>query len=363
MDAITAAMREVEQGKVFNSPAVNPEMETFEDIATMVIATKLITGKPVSLKFGVGQIKDAYEFLEFLRDSNAMPDHIQIDGAGETFSAGSGAAPIGGDTSLPLRVATIAVDAMLKKLGVRDEVFSDVSGDILLPADGVEMLGLNADGISAARLWMGMGLACAKVSHCKEGMCPYGIASRTNAIFTPGLDPLKTGRKAPKPRPTGPAPTSARSPRPASTTGATSATPRGSQGAPNIRKNDGKRDVRLAAYYPFDYIKGELGAVMTDDEIRRFVYGGNLSLHKGRSSYYFQVECPASWLRDCGTFRQSTGRAWARRRRCAPGRGGPKAGARTRSRSWSLDRARSGLDTPAQARGRSSAASASRGSG
>jgi glutamate synthase domain-containing protein 2 len=199
MDHVSAAMREVSPKEPFKSPIVHPEMESYEDIATLVIATKLATKKPVSLKFAVGDVENIYEFLEYLARVDALPDHIQLDGAGGSLSPGSGNAPptgSAGNTSLGSREALMSVDAILKHLGVRDEVHLAVAGEVMMPTDAVEAMALGADGIMGARTWMAMGLGCAKVGACNTGACPYGIASKSGSVFAESLDPKKIGPKA-----------------------------------------------------------------------------------------------------------------------------------------------------------------------
>jgi glutamate synthase domain-containing protein 2 len=197
MEPISLSFRELSPAKKYKSPEVIAEMAGFEEIAAMVRATRAVTDKPVSLKFGIGDVPDTLELLRYLRDRNAMPDHIQIDGAGKEFSPGSGNAPPEADTSLPADQGIIAADAILKKLGVRDQVFVDVSGDILWPVDAVLKLALGADGVCAARGWLGMGVGCSMAKKCDgaDGQCPWGIASAGSSLPTRSLDPAVVAPK------------------------------------------------------------------------------------------------------------------------------------------------------------------------
>jgi glutamate synthase domain-containing protein 2 len=275
IDDITAAVRHIKRGEMFKSPQVSPEWSSYEDIALLVKSTKAVTGKPVSLKFGIGQVQDAHAMLARLKELDALPDHIQVDGAGPGFSPGSGAAPVGGDTSIDARLATIVADALLKKLGIRDQVYLEVSGDVMLPAEAVEMQAIGADGVAAARLWMGMGLACSQVRACKNGQCPYGIAARSNSIFALGLNPKKIGPQGA----TAALEWAKGYTQTLGEAGVTdwraAATEQGLGNAEsNVRKAQGGFDVPLREFYSFKRVRAELKAVMTDDEIRRFVYGG-----------------------------------------------------------------------------------------
>lgn len=195
VDDLVAAFREIPRGRPFKSPEIAPDLASYEEVAALIRATRLVTGKPVSLKFGVGDAADLLAFLQALRDLHALPEHIQLDGRGDDFSPGSGNAPPMANTSLPAREAVIVADAVLKKLGVRERVLLEATGDILQPVDGVEALALGADLIAAGRGWMGMALGCAKVKACAEGTCPYGIASKSNSMVGLSLDAAKVAPK------------------------------------------------------------------------------------------------------------------------------------------------------------------------
>jgi len=189
MDHLTQTIRRLKMEGSDKSPANHPDFADYESRARLIIATKLATKKPVSLKFGVGDVQDMYAFLAYLDAKGALPDHIQIDGSDDHFSPGSGNAMPYGDSSLPGDEAVIVVDGILKKLGVRDQVFVEATGGTLLPQKGIEKLALGADGVAAARLWMSMGLGCVGVKRCKDGDCPYGIAARNNSMLAASMDP------------------------------------------------------------------------------------------------------------------------------------------------------------------------------
>jgi len=192
---IVAAWREIPRNRSFRSPERIADMQSYGEIAALIKATRSVSAKPVSLKFGIGDAADLLDFMRFLRDADALPDHLQIDGRGDDFSPGSGNAPPGANTSLPANEAVIVIDAVLKKLGARDRVFIDAGGDVMLAAEAVERLVLGADGVCGARTWMAMGLGCSKVKACADGNCPYGIASRNGSLVGLGLDPQVLGPK------------------------------------------------------------------------------------------------------------------------------------------------------------------------
>ncbi len=274
VDDIVAALRELRRDQPFKSPEIVPDLDSYESIAALVKATRVVTKKPVSLKFGVGDAEDLLAFLQFLKGANALPDHIQLDGRGDDFSPGSGNAPPGANTSLPGNEAIIVTDAILKKLGIRDRIFIEATGDLMLPTEAVEKLALGADGVCGARLWMGMGLGCAKVKSCANGSCPYGIASKSNSLVGLGLDPESV---APK--------------------GAIAAAnwhkafvqqlaeagladwrdARGQlglgTGSSRVRIKDGPKTVPLDRFYSPEYVSDLLRGALTRDEVDRLVFG------------------------------------------------------------------------------------------
>jgi len=273
VDHMTAAMRRIDRRHPPETPLINPELDSFESIATTILATKMVTKKPVSIKMGIGNVSDFFELIEYLKLAGALPDHIQVDGRGLHISPGSGNAPPFGNTSLPLNDAILVADATLKKLGVRDDVFIEASGDVLLPAEGVEKLALGADGISAARLWMAQGLGCAKVRQCANGNCPYGIAAKTDSIAGNLLNPLETGPK-------GFEAAHAWFNAYTTTIGETGTNDwrefrvthgLASRNRVNIRKIRNDEALGLGRYYNIDYLRDKLDSILTDEEIRQFV--------------------------------------------------------------------------------------------
>lgn len=274
IDAVVAALREIPHvGKPFKSPELNPDFASYEDIAALVKASKLVTRKPVSLKFAVGDVKDLHDFLAFLKAHDALPDHIQLDGRGDDFSPGSGNAPPGANTSLPANDAVIVADAILKKLGVRGQVFLEATGDVLLPAEGVLKLALGADGLAGARVWMNMGLGCAKVKACADGNCPYGIASRSNSLVGLSLDPEKV---APKGFAAGSNWFKTYTQTLAETGQADWRTLRDTIGLGSrstaLRLKSGGKMLPLDRYYDLDYVSDLLRGALTRREVRKLVF-------------------------------------------------------------------------------------------
>jgi glutamate synthase domain-containing protein 2 len=274
VDHIVAALREIRRDQPFKSPEIVPDLDSYESVAALVKAARVVTKKPVSLKFGVGDAEDLLAFLKFLKGADALPDHIQLDGRGDDFSPGSGNAPPGANTSLPANEAIIVTDAILKKLGIRDRIFLEATGDVLLPTEAIEKLALGADGVCGARLWMGMGLGCAKVKACANGNCPYGIASKSNSLVGLGLDPEAVGPKG--------AAAAANwhktfiqqlAEAGLSDWRDARATLGLGTGSSRVRIKDGVKTVPLDRFYSPEYVADLLRGALTRDEVDRLVFG------------------------------------------------------------------------------------------
>ncbi len=274
VDSIVAALRDIRRDQPFKSPEIVPDLDSYESVAALVKAARVVTKKPVSLKFGVGDAADLLAFLTFLKGADALPDHIQLDGRGDDFSPGSGNAPPGANTSLPGNEAIIVADAILKKLGIRDRIFLEATGDLMLPTEGIEKLALGADGISGARLWMGMGLGCAKVKACANGNCPYGIASKSNSLVGLGLDPEAV---APKGAVAGANWHKAFVQQLAEAGLADWRDARGQlglgTGSGRVRIKDGAHTVPLDRFYSPEYVTDLLRGALTRSEVDRLVFG------------------------------------------------------------------------------------------
>jgi hypothetical protein len=156
---------------------------------------------------------------------------------------------------------------------VRDRVFLDATGDTLLPTEAVERLALGADGVSAARLWLGMGLGCSMVRACANGNCPYGIAARSEALVGLAMDPIKVA-----PRGLAAALNWWRAY--TQTLGETGAADwlglgasRGlASGRPAVRVQQGLRSISLDELYSPERVSELLRGVLTRDEVERLVF-------------------------------------------------------------------------------------------
>ena len=112
-------------------------------------------------------------------------DAVVIDG----FRGGTGAAPrvFRDHVGIPIEAAVAAVDAKLRKQGIRNEVSIIASGGIRQSADVAKIICLGADAVyigTSALVAMG----CRVCGTCNRGVCAWGIATQRPEL-TKRLDP------------------------------------------------------------------------------------------------------------------------------------------------------------------------------
>ncbi|OQW46936.1 MAG: hypothetical protein A4S09_03245 [Proteobacteria bacterium SG_bin7] len=195
INPIAAYIRGIRRGTNSHVTETPDAWSTPESLAQTILNVRAITQKPVSIKFAISDINETYVLLKTLRDSNALPDHIQLDGSGWIRQPGTGNGPLMGNSARNIAPATIILNTLLKKLGIREKLVVESSGDVETPNEAMMLLSMGADVVGSARLWMGMTLGCRRVQKCNSGACPYGITSADGSIMTLGLDPKTIGSK------------------------------------------------------------------------------------------------------------------------------------------------------------------------
>ncbi len=157
------------------SPNVYPHISNATDLGNFIIQLKQLSGKPVGIKIVMGQPREVEAMLETLEKMGALPNYIALDGS----EGGSGAAPqdMADSLGLPIFPALVMLDAVLKRLKLRDRIKIFASGK-LLTADQVAIaLCLGADCVNIARGLM-MQLGCIQALKCHTNKCPVGVATQ-----------------------------------------------------------------------------------------------------------------------------------------------------------------------------------------
>ncbi|MDB9741312.1 FMN-binding glutamate synthase family protein [Akkermansiaceae bacterium] len=169
-----AELRHVPKGQDIVSPPYHPECETVEDTVTFIERVQRVSGLPTGFKICLGSIAEFETLVCEMKRRNVFPDFITVDGA----EGGTGAAPKAfmDGVGLPLFPGLHAVNACLKKHGVRDKMKLNASGKLVLPSRQMMALSLGADAVYTARGFM-LSLGCIQALQCGNNTCPIGITT------------------------------------------------------------------------------------------------------------------------------------------------------------------------------------------
>lgn len=172
-----AAVRQIPQGKMAQSPAVHQDIKSAKDLSAKILELRRITGgKPVALKFVGGHLGNDLEAV-FSQDN--IPDVLVIDGS----EGGTGAAPVTvkDHVGLPLIYSLPRISDFLHRNGLRKQVTLVAAGGIRHPGDIAKAIALGADGVYMAGA-LKIALGCTYLRQCHLGNCPYGIATQDGQL-------------------------------------------------------------------------------------------------------------------------------------------------------------------------------------
>jgi glutamate synthase domain-containing protein 2 len=126
-----AAVRQIPQGKMAQSPAVHQDIKNAKDLSAKILELRTLTGgKPVALKFVGGHLEND---LEAVFGQENIPDVLVIDGG----EGGTGAAPVTvkDHVGLPLIYSLPRISDFLDRNGLREQVTFIAAGGIRHPGD------------------------------------------------------------------------------------------------------------------------------------------------------------------------------------------------------------------------------------
>lgn len=171
-EKVTAEIAEIrgkKQGEDIQSPSKFPELNSKEDLRSMVNTLReLSEGRPIGIKIAAGNIERDLEYCVF-----AEPDFITIDGRGGAT----------GSSPLFLREATSVptIYALSRARKYLDSVHSDISlvitGGLRVSADFAKALAMGADAVAIASAAL-IAAACQQYRICGSGNCPVGVATQ-----------------------------------------------------------------------------------------------------------------------------------------------------------------------------------------
>jgi glutamate synthase domain-containing protein 2 len=181
-----ARIRGIPVGQDSISPNRHHDIGSIRELGRFVDRVRGITGKPVGVKFVVGDP----DFVEqWFRDCAAYPegcpDYVHVDG-GEG-GTGAAPAPLIDYVGLPITEALPVVAHARDRHGLRHRIRIVAAGKLITPDKVAWALCMGADYVSSARGFM-FSLGCIQAMKCGTGRCPTGVTS-AQARLIAGLDP------------------------------------------------------------------------------------------------------------------------------------------------------------------------------
>ncbi|TYP97569.1 glutamate synthase domain-containing protein 2 [Tenacibaculum adriaticum] len=171
-----AKIRSVDPFTRVDSPPGHSAFSSFEGMISFLQKVRdLSGGKPVGIKFCVGNNEEIEEMIKAFAEANNYPDFIAVDGG----EGGTGSAPIEftNYVGTPLLEGLSFVNKTLLKYNLKDKIKIIASGKAIDAFDVVKFLALGADAIGMARSFM-LSLGCIQARECNLDTCPVGVATQ-----------------------------------------------------------------------------------------------------------------------------------------------------------------------------------------
>ena len=170
-----AEARGIDVGETCLSPPYHSAFSTPLEMMEFVARLRdLSGGKPVGVKFCVGQRYEVLALCKAMLESGIKTDFMVVDGA----EGGTGAAPAEflDHVGAPLRSGLILTRNALVGTGLKGEVKLGVSGKQISAFALASSMALGADWVNTARGFM-FALGCIQSLQCHTNHCPTGIAT------------------------------------------------------------------------------------------------------------------------------------------------------------------------------------------
>jgi glutamate synthase domain-containing protein 2 len=181
-DKVTAEIAEargIEIGQTCISPpghsAFSTPIEMLEFVASL---RDLSGGKPVGIKFAVGNRWETLAICKAMLETGLRVDFMVVDGG----EGGTGAAPAEflDHVGAPLRQALVLTRNALVGTGLKADVRLACSGKQISAFSIASSMALGADWVNTARGFM-FSLGCIQSLNCHNNTCPTGIATTNKA--------------------------------------------------------------------------------------------------------------------------------------------------------------------------------------
>lgn len=181
-----ARIRGIPVGQDSISPNRHHDIGSIADLRRFVDRVRGVTGKPVGVKFVVGDPDFVDEwFRDCVAYPEGCPDYVHVDG-GEG-GTGAAPAPLIDYVGLPITEALPMVAHARDRLGLKQRIRIVAAGKLITPDKVAWALCMGADFVSSARGFM-FSLGCVQAMKCGTGRCPTGVTSSQERLIS-GLDP------------------------------------------------------------------------------------------------------------------------------------------------------------------------------
>ncbi len=170
-----AEARGIAVGQTCVSPPAHSAFSTPAEMMDFVARLRELSGgKPVGIKFAVGNRWEVLALCKAMLESGIRTDFMVVDGG----EGGTGAAPAEflDHVGAPLRQALVLTRNALVGTGLKDQVRLACSGKQVSAFAIASSMALGADWVNTARGFM-FSLGCIQSLNCHNNTCPTGIAT------------------------------------------------------------------------------------------------------------------------------------------------------------------------------------------
>ncbi len=171
-----AEIRVVEPFTRVDSPPSHSSFSNFKEMISFIQKVRdLSGGKPVGIKFCVGNNEEIEAMIAAFASANNYPDFISVDGG----EGGTGSAPLefSNYVGTPLLEGLAFVYKTLQKYRLKDQIKIIASGKAIDAFDIVKLMAMGADAVGMARSFM-LSLGCIQARECNLDTCPVGVATQ-----------------------------------------------------------------------------------------------------------------------------------------------------------------------------------------
>ncbi len=169
-------IRSVEPFTRVDSPPSHSAFSNFKEMIVFLQKVReLSNGKPIGIKFCVGNNEEIEEMIKAFTEAGNYPDFIAVDGG----EGGTGSAPLEftNYVGTPLLDGLSFVYKTLVKYNLKNQIKIIASGKAVDAFDIIKLKAMGADAIGMARSFM-LSLGCIQARECNLDTCPVGVATQ-----------------------------------------------------------------------------------------------------------------------------------------------------------------------------------------